>query len=571
MRKKIAKSGQIKKQDPGKKRVHSPAFEHENPYIFLIEFISKHGIEPIGFLTAMLDAIPLCIYWKNKDLRYIGCNKAFTKYAVVDDPFEIIGKNDLQMKWTTSVSNHETDDDSIIQSAVKQLNLYEIVTCENGEKRIRRISKFPITDASGNVSGMLGIFEDITGHKAPEVLLTEKDMIIKEKDLMLKKHIEELKKSSVDYIKNQQRLNKAQEISSSGSWAWNFQINEYDWSDSAYKLLGYKPASIHISPRKFLSFLHPDYKKAVIDTFRKCLANKQVFSMEIRIINHDGKEWYMEAKGRIQSDSLGHLHTFEGQFHDITVKKQAELELVHAKQKIEEADRLKSVFLANMSHEIRTPMNAIIGFSELLDKQEFEDFQRKQFIKIIVSNGKILIRLIDDIIDIAKIESGYMTLYNKTCKIDELMDELHQQFRENLPARGKSGLAFPPPAQKFLTCLTDPVRLRQILTNLLDNSVKFTEEGSIIFGYERIGREDYLKFFIRDTGIGIPEDKKDIIFERFRQANDLKNRSFGGTGLGLYISHNLIRMMGGSIWCESEVGKGTVFYFTIRAEQIQEK
>jgi signal transduction histidine kinase len=224
-----------------------------------------------------------------------------------------------------------------------------------------------------------------------------------------------------------------------------------------------------------------------------------------------------------------------------------------------------------MSHEIRTPMNAIIGFSELLDKQGFEDHQRKEFIKIIVNNGKILIRLIDDIIDIAKIESGYMTLYNKTCKIDELMDELHQQFRENLPARGKAGLAFPPPGKKFITCLTDPVRLRQILTNLLDNAVKFTEKGSIMFGYHRIGREDCLKFFIRDTGMGIAEEKMDIIFERFRQADDSKSRSFGGTGLGLYISHNLVRMMDGNIWCESEVGKGTVFYFTIRAEQIQEK
>jgi len=551
--------------DSPEKLVNIHGENEAEPYNELLKHINRNGIPPEGFLIRLLDHIPLCIYWKNTDLTYGGCNKAFAIYAGYKSPLEIIGKNDLQLKLGAKESVFDKDDESVIKFAEQKLNYVETGTRENGEITTRKISKFPVTDSRGVVKGILGIFEDITGQKSPEVLLSEKDLIIKEKDQMLKKHIEELKKSSIDYIKNLQRLYKAQEISSSGSWAWNFQINEYDLSDNAYILLGCKPGTIHISPRKLFTFIHPDYHDEVFSTFRKCVTDKKPFNLEIRMLNRDGREWYMEAKGRVQTDNHGRLSTFEGQFHDITLKKHAELELIRAKQQIEEADRLKSVFLANMSHEIRTPMNAIIGFSELLDKQDLEEHKRKDFIRIIINNGQTLIRLIDDIIDIAKIESGYMTLYNNPCPLDEIMDELYHQFLENLPSLGKTNLVIHPPVKRNLTYLTDPVRLRQILTNLLDNAVKFTDKGSITFGYERPDDNNYVKCFVSDTGTGIPGEKLDLIYERLRQIDDSKTRSFGGTGIGLYISQSLVKMMGGKIWCTSVPGKGSTFYFTIHA------
>ncbi|MEI7499697.1 MAG: PAS domain S-box protein [Bacteroidota bacterium] len=254
-----------------------------------------------------------------------------------------------------------------------------------------------------------------------------------------------------------------------------------------------------------------------------------------------------------------------GIYRDITDRKRIEKNLIIAKEKAEESDKLKSAFLSNMSHEIRTPMNAILGFSTLLSDTGVSDEERAEFIRIIKERGTDLMRIIDDIIDVAKIESGQIKVEIKDCQINVLLANLSVTLNEVKRKTNKTNVVLnclPGNMDKEFSILTDGNRLRQIMTNLIENALKFTDEGFVEFGYslKNVGSDSFIEFFVRDTGIGIPEEMHDIIFERFRQVDDTNTRKYGGTGLGLTISKNLIRLLGGEIRLSSERGKGTTFY-----------
>lgn len=255
---------------------------------------------------------------------------------------------------------------------------------------------------------------------------------------------------------------------------------------------------------------------------------------------------------------------------DLIAKAHLELQrlesaLHNAKIRAEEADILKSNFLANMSHEIRTPMNGILGFAQLL-KDEDSPEKRDRYIDIIYHNGMMLVNLIDDIIDLSKIDAGQLTINPVECNLDNLMFEVYTFFNEIKFKQEKEHinirlLNLNDDESNILH--TDTQRLRQVLVNLIGNALKFTEKGSVEFGYIINSGKNNIEFFVRDTGIGIPKDKQDIIFDRFRQVQEGSTRKYGGTGIGLYISKHIIELLGGDIWFESEVGQGTTFHFTL--------
>lgn len=243
------------------------------------------------------------------------------------------------------------------------------------------------------------------------------------------------------------------------------------------------------------------------------------------------------------------------------IRIQKELEI--AKESAEDANKLKDAFLANMSHEIRTPMNGILGFIELLCEEGVTDEQRKEFAGIIAKSGRHLLTLINDIIDISKLEAGQIKIVLGECNLNKLLNNILLFFSNEPEKNNKNlqlsvSLAFP---DKESNIITDITRLTQILTNLINNAIKFTSQGEIEFGYGIEGED--ITFFVRDTGKGISEKEQAVIFDRFRQADDSTTRSFGGSGLGLTISSGLIELLGGKIWVESELGKGSVFFFTI--------
>jgi PAS domain S-box-containing protein len=236
-------------------------------------------------------------------------------------------------------------------------------------------------------------------------------------------------------------------------------------------------------------------------------------------------------------------------------------ELQQEKKKAEESDKLKSAFLANMSHEIRTPMNAIIGFADLLNQPNLQPQKTEMYVQIINSNSHQLLTLINDIIDISKIEAGLINISKSVININSLIKELYTIHsvlanRKSIKIKYNCGLD-----DKNCVFELDDIRLKQVLNNLLSNAIKFTSIGSIEYGYTY--NKGQLDFFVKDTGIGIPEEYHHQVFERFRQVENNNKRKYGGTGLGLSISKALVELMGGQIGLESQQGMGTTFKFTI--------
>ncbi|MFA5419449.1 MAG: ATP-binding protein [Bacteroidales bacterium] len=241
-----------------------------------------------------------------------------------------------------------------------------------------------------------------------------------------------------------------------------------------------------------------------------------------------------------------------------------------AKAKAEESDRLKSAFLANMSHEIRTPMNGIMGFAELLKDPFLTGEQQYEYIKIIEKSGVRMLNIINDIIDISKIEAGLMNITLTTTCINEQMEYIYAFFKPEVDEKGLH-LSFknPLPTSKSMI-ITDQEKFYAILTNLVKNAIKYTESGAIEFGYtlNQPNRPTELIFYVKDTGIGIPSDRQAVIFERFIQADLENKRAIQGAGLGLAITKAYVEMLGGKIWLESDPdshreGKGSTFYFTL--------
>ncbi len=281
---------------------------------------------------------------------------------------------------------------------------------------------------------------------------------------------------------------------------------------------------------------------------------------------------WMEVRAYPIFDENGEVFQVIEHLRDITERKQFVDDLKNAKNKAEESDKLKSSFLANMSHEIRTPMNAILGFTELLSRNTLTTDTKNQYIEIIRNSGIHLLDIINDIIDISKIDAKQMDIVETVFDINTLLFEIYQFFQALILEKDNKQIPLilnidNPDIENLI--FSDKTRLRQILINLIGNAIKFTEKGSIALAYE-IKNSDTILFSIKDTGIGMSDEELKYVFNRFRQGDETYNRVFGGTGLGLSISKEFVELLGGKIWAESVKGKGSTFYFTIPLKRVFE-
>lgn len=245
----------------------------------------------------------------------------------------------------------------------------------------------------------------------------------------------------------------------------------------------------------------------------------------------------------------------------INDEKQAKAELIAAKDKAEESDRLKSAFLANMSHEIRTPLNSIVGFSELLRDAFYDEQKKTEFIDLIIKNGQSLLSIINDILDISKIQAGELKIKLRKLPIEDFLADMVKEYELKFQHTQVKFQFIPEDDMKNVSVLCDPERLSQVFNNLLSNAGKFTRQGHVKISYQVKGA--IVEFQVEDTGIGIAPEYHDKIFERFRQLENADSRKYGGNGLGLAISKKLVELMGGTIWVKSQQGIGAAFYFTL--------
>ncbi|MDY6800980.1 MAG: transporter substrate-binding domain-containing protein [Bacteroidota bacterium] len=308
-------------------------------------------------------------------------------------------------------------------------------------------------------------------------------------------------------------------------------------------------------------------------TDQKIIENNEPVRMESWEKNADGEHFLLDTLKIPFVDDEGNTLGIVGICRNITERHVSEIALKNAKEKAEESDRLKSAFLANMSHEIRTPMNAIIGFSDLLVHADTDTDEREELVSHINNNCNTLLHLIDDIIDLAKIEANEVSITSKSININKLMQELYDTYIKTRKKINKEHIDIKLDKTNYrdnFIIKSDPFRLKQIITNLLDNAFKYTEIGYIEFGYKILDNEKLVKFYVSDTGIGIPKDKQNEIFDRFNKLEPDKSKLYRGTGLGLTITRNIVNKLGGDIWLNSEINKGSTFYFTLPLEIIAE-
>jgi signal transduction histidine kinase len=236
-------------------------------------------------------------------------------------------------------------------------------------------------------------------------------------------------------------------------------------------------------------------------------------------------------------------------------------DLTKAKERAEQSDRLKSAFLANMSHEIRTPLNSIVGFADLLLDSDFDREQYADFAKIISNSGNSLLSIISDIMDISKIEAGQIKVFKSNFSVFQLVRQIHKQHSYVASEKGLELKMTLENGLETLVIESDENRIRQVLVNFIGNAIKFTTKGYVEIGAKV--QDPVIRFHVKDTGIGIPQEYHNEIFDRFRQIEDANTRKYGGNGLGLAISKSLVELLGGQIGIESEQGKGSTFYFTV--------
>ncbi|NEW80178.1 MAG: PAS domain S-box protein [Gelidibacter sp.] len=329
------------------------------------------------------------------------------------------------------------------------------------------------------------------------------------------------------------------------------------------KMLGYnsKEELLEVDIKNDLYIEDADRDSIALDEL-----NQELGIFQLR--KKDGSVIWVEDHGWYSFNESGEITYHEGIMRDVTERIQKEQELIKAKEKAEESDRLKSAFLANMSHEIRTPMNGILGFSELLKTPDLSGEKQQKYLRVIERSGARMLNIINDIISISKIESGVMEVHLEAYNINEQLEYIESFFKPEAKSKGiqfllKNGIPF-----NEAMIYTDREKVYAILTNLVKNAIKYTEKGTIELGYYK--KDTFLQFYIKDSGIGVPKERHEAIFERFIQADISNKMAKQGAGLGLSITKAYVAMLGGQLWLESEeenlpAGKvgGSTFYFTL--------
>lgn len=508
-------------------------------------------------LKTIINATPDWIFVKDRNFRYLMTNQAFAE-GLQTSPEQLQGKDDLEIGFSTEqvlgnatldIRGFRVDDETVLAGQIIH-NSYDPATFADGSVHIFDTFKIPLRDDTGNIFASLGFARDITEHKRIEAALRQ----------------------------SQERFDLAMRGANDGLWDWNLQTNEAYFSPRWKQILGYVNGELNNHFDEWHQRLHPEEFDQVmlgIDAY----LDKKVPSYESihRMQHKDGHYVWVLVRGIATWDEQGQPARFVGTYVDITAQKQTEealrqamavaeqakqateqvnIELQQAKEAAEAANRAKSTFLANMSHELRTPLNGVLGYTQILNRDKELTAKQREGIKIIQRSGEYLLTLINDVLDLSKIEAERIELYPTDFHFGEFIEGITELFQ--MRAQQKNiAFIYEPVSYLPIGIRADEKRLRQILINLLSNAVKFTDQGGVNLkvGYTETGK---MRFQIEDTGQGIAAEELEKIFLPFHQAGDPNYRA-EGTGLGLAITQKLVDMMGGKLQLTSQLGRGSTF------------
>lgn len=354
---------------------------------------------------------------------------------------------------------------------------------------------------------------------------------------------------------SEERLRRGQRYANIGTWEWNIESGDLYWSESIAPLFGYPDGELETSYENFINAIHPDDRQAVIDAVNNCIEHNAEYNIEHRVIWPDSTERWLLERGAVQRDAQGKPLQMLGVVQDIDVRKRAELALIDARDAANRANQAKSEFLSSMSHELRTPLNAIIGFSQLMEIDETLDETQKEDVQEILKAGHHLLELINEILDLAKLESGRIALSIEPVTIAPLVEEcltLVQTLAD------KRGIRLQQNMQDGASVLADRTRLKQALLNLVSNAIKYNREGGEVRIELQSTDDQQLFIHVTDNGYGIPADRLEELFQPFNRLA-AENSEIEGTGIGLTITRRIVEIMGGAVQVESEIDKGSRF------------
>jgi hypothetical protein len=395
-----------------------------------------------------------------------------------------------------------------------------------------------------------------------DVRLTKGNYFGMEIVFALARDISSSKRTSERLTVSEERYRLANEASDNGIWDWWTDSDSVYYSDQWKAQLGYLPDELENKFSTWKKALHPDDSEMMTNKVLQFLQRPEDhFVAEFRMRHKDGSYRWIHNKAAAVCDSDGKVIRMFGTHTDITKIKTSEALLIKAKEKAEESDRLKSAFLANMSHEIRTPMNGILGFAELLKKPQITGQEQKKYVSIIEKSGKRMLGIINDLIDISKIEAGQMEVHPEITNIVSQIDYIFTFFVPEVKRKGMHLSINNTLPNTDFTVFTDREKLYAILTNLVKNAIKYSNKGCIEIGCSK--KDEFIEFYVKDEGMGIAKTRQQAIFDRFVQEDIADTNALQGAGLGLAISKAYVEMLNGSIWLESEPQKGSIFYFTI--------
>ncbi len=488
------------------------------------------------------------------------------------------------------VDDNQLDRQLVKDALLKEHDLFEIMEADNREKFEKYLSQknFDLVLSDFNILGFDGLqvlqkvkeknpdlpVIIVTGTGSEEIAIQAMKMGASDYVIKSVKHIRGLA-TTIEQVQKNRKINEEREQAlnalrhSEEKYRKIFeniqdvfyQVDKQgiilEMSPSVFRFSGYSREEMIGNSILSLYYLKED-RGHVIALMEKM---GELWNHEVKMVTKIGQIKYASLNAHFLMNEKNEKIGYEVLLRDVTEQKLMEIELLKAKEKAEEYDKLKTAFLANMSHEIRTPMNGILGFAELLKNPTLTGEKQKEYIRVIEKSGARMLNIINDIVNVSKIESGHIEVNISETNANVQLEDAYVFFKPEVEQKGIQFSLITPFSGKEAVLKTDREKLFAVLSNLIKNSIKFTDSGFIKCGYTKTGK--YFQFFVQDTGVGIPRNQVEFIFERFRQGSVELNRNYEGAGLGLSISKSYVEKLGGKIWVESEEGKGSVFYFTL--------